>query len=87
MINIQEAKQFLNNVDTQTRNLEMEKVKLEQQQEYATKALADNETKIKELGCTPETLPTEIETMSTSATALRTKIESILEGNNGNVQA
>lgn len=80
MLDLQEAKRFISGVDTKTRELELEKVKLEQQQEYAQEALTNNEAKIKELGCTPETLPTEIETMSASAQTLRTKIESILDG-------
>lgn len=83
MIDLKEAKQFIDGVDSQTRALELEKVKLDQQKEYAEKALADNEAKMKELGCTPETIATEIETMSTSATALRTKIEGILNNTSG----
>lgn len=83
MIDLQEAKQFINGVDSQVRTLELEKVKLDQQKEYAEKALTDNESKMKELGCTPETISTEIETMSTSATTLRTKIEGILNNTAG----
>lgn len=80
MLDLQEAKRFISGVDSKTRELELEKVKLEQQQEYAQKALSDNEAKIKELGCTPETLPTEMESMSASAQKIRTKIEAILDG-------
>lgn len=79
-INLDEARAFISGVDQKIRNLELEKVKLEQQKEYTQKSLEENVKKMEEYGCTPETIDSEIEKLSQTALALRGKIETILDG-------
>lgn len=78
MININQEKAYIQNIDNRVRSLEMEKVRLEQQKEYTQKSIDENMLKMQELGFSPETIDAGIEQLSSSITTLKGKIESIL---------
>lgn len=79
-IDLNEARDFIAKAEQKSRELEVEKAKLEQKKEYSEKSLKENEEAMKELGCTPETIDEEIEKLSTSTAALRVKLEEKLAG-------
>lgn len=85
-INLDEARAFIANADKEARELELKKVRLEQQKEFTEKSLEENRKKMEALGCTPETIGSVIDTKSVEALALRQKIETILQGAKGGVQ-
>lgn len=78
MININQEKAYIQSIDKKVRDLEMEKVRLEQQKEYTQKSIDENLAKMQELGFTPDTIDAGIEQLSSSITTLKGKIESIL---------
>ena len=77
-MNIQLEKKYIQEIENKVRALELEKVKLEQQKEYAEKAINDNLAKMQELGFTPDTIDAGIGTLSNSITVLKCKIDEIL---------
>lgn len=77
-IDIEEAKTFIKNADKQSRDLELEKAKLEQQKEFAEKGKETNVKKMEKFGCTPETIESIKTDKESKAKELRTKIEGIL---------
>lgn len=77
-MNLQAEKEYIQNVEKQIRDLELEEVKLNQQKEYAEKAIEDNLKKITDLGFTPETIEQGIESLSSNIAELKSKINSVL---------
>jgi DNA-binding transcriptional MerR regulator len=77
-IDLDEAKKFMNDMDKQSRELELEKAKLEQRKEIVEKNIEENKTKMEKHGCTPETIKDVIDEKTGKAQALRTKMEGIL---------
>lgn len=71
-------KKYIEDIDKKIRNLELEKVKLEQQKLYTENAINETLNKMKELGHTPETIDSGIKEMEGNITKLKTKINSIL---------
>lgn len=71
-------KQYIEEIDKKVRNLELEKVKLEQQKLYTEKAIDETLTKMEELGYTPDTINDGIKEMESNITKLKSKINSIL---------
>lgn len=78
MINVNEGKQYIKNIEQRTRSLELEKAKLEQQREHSIKMMEETKQKITELGFTPETIDAGINKLSNDITVLRQKIDSVL---------
>lgn len=71
-------KRYIEEIDKKVRNLELEKVKLEQQKIYTEKAIDETLAKMQELGFTPDTIDDGISTMESNILALKTKINTIL---------
>lgn len=82
MVNIQQERAFISDIEKKVRNLELEKAKLEQQKEFAAKTLEENKAKIAELGYTPENIGEGINKISTTIEALKAKINSVFENVN-----
>jgi hypothetical protein len=78
-IDLDEARSFIESTDKQSRELELEKAKLEQRKEIVEKNIKDNVDKMEKHGCTPETIKGIIDDKTDKATALRTKMEGILK--------
>jgi len=78
-MDLDEAKKFLDDADKQSRELELEKAKLEQRKEIVEKNIRENIKDMKKHGCTPETIKSVIDEKTDRATALRTKMEAILK--------
>lgn len=79
-MNLNEARDFIAKVEQKSRELEVEKAKLEQKKEYSEKSLAENEEAMKEYGCTPDTIEDEIKKLDAASAALRSKLEEKLAG-------
>lgn len=77
-MNLQAEKKYIQDVEKRVRELELEKVKLEQQREYAEKSINDNLKKMEELGFTPETIDEGIEKLYNNIESLKSKINTIL---------
>ncbi len=78
-IDLDEARQFIDNTDKQSRELELEKAKLEQRKEIVEKNIKDNVDKMEKHDCTPDTIKSIIDEKTEKAQTLRTKMEGILK--------
>lgn len=83
-MNIDLEKKYIQDIEKKVRNLEIEKVKLEQQKEYTEKAIQESLNKMKELGYTPETIGQGIQKLENNIAKLKSKINSILKIENEN---
>lgn len=79
MINIAEEKKFIQEVDRKTREMELEKAKLEQNKAIVEDQLRQVKEKMNQMGCTPETVSSKIQEHSDKIVALKAKMQSILE--------
>ena len=71
-------KKYIEEIDAKVRELELEKVRLEQQKIYAETAITETLNKMKELGYTPDTIGEGISKMESDIKTLKSKINSIL---------
>lgn len=78
MLDIQKEKAFIQEVDKKTRNLELEKAKLEQSKGIVEDQLRQITEKMDTLGCTPDNIDSKIEENVKKIEALKTKMENIL---------
>lgn len=79
-MDLNEARKFIADSEQKSRELEVEKAKLEQKKEYTEKSLAENTEEMAKLGCTPENIDAEIEKLSAATSVLRAKLEEKLAG-------
>lgn len=77
-LDLQAEKKYIQDIEANVRKLELEKVKLEQQKEYAQKAINESLNKMNELGFTPETIDDGIEKCHETITVLKSKINKLL---------
>lgn len=77
-MDLDEARKFLDDADKQSRDLELEKAKLEQRKEIVEKNIKTNVEKMEKHNCTPDTIKSVIDSKIDRASKLRTKMESIL---------
>ena len=66
-------KKYIEEIDAKVRELELEKVRLEQQKIYAETAIAETLNKMKELGYTPDTIGEGISKMESDIKTLKSK--------------
>lgn len=78
MLDIQKEKAFIQEVDKKTRNLELEKAKLEQSKGMVQDQLRQITEKMDTLGCTPDNIDSKIEESVKKIETLKAKMESIL---------
>lgn len=77
-IDLKEAREFIENTDKKSRELELDKAKLEQRKETVEKNIEENKTKMEKHDCTPETIKSVIDEKTKKANTLRAKMEGIL---------
>lgn len=77
-LDLQAEKKYITDIETNVRKLELEKVKLDQQKEYAQNAINESLNKMEELGFTPETIDEGIEKVYGTIVTLKSKINSLL---------
>lgn len=77
-LDLQAEKKYITSVEANVRNLELEKVKLDQQKEYAQNAINESLSKMEELGFTPETIDDGIEKVYGTIVTLKSKINKLL---------
>lgn len=78
-MDINTEKAFLNKLEAKVRELELDKAKQEQSLKLAEEKLSETHKKLADLGINPEDLMTIIAQKETEATALKTKINEILD--------
>lgn len=81
MLDIQKEKAFIQEVDKKTRDLELEKAKLEQNKTIIEEQLNQIIQKMESLGCTPDNIDLKIQENESKIQALKTKMENILNPN------
>lgn len=77
-LDLQAEKKYIQGIEASIRNLELEKVKLEQQKEYAQNAIDESLKKMQELGFTPDTIDEGIDKCYETITVLKSKINKLL---------
>lgn len=77
-LDLQAEKKYIQGIEANIRNLELEKVKLEQQKEYAQNAIDESLKKMQELGFTPDTIDEGIDKCYETITILKSKINKLL---------
>lgn len=78
MIDIAKEREFIQEVDRKSRELELEKVKLEQNKKIIEEQLKQVVDKMEQLGCTPDTIDEKISEYETKIVSLKAKMQSIL---------
>lgn len=78
MIDIQKEKAFIQEVDKKTRDLELEKAKLEQNRVMVEEQMAQIIQKMESLGCNPDNIDEKLNESEDKIQALKTKMENIL---------
>lgn len=77
-LDLQSEKKYIQDIEANVRNLELEKVKLEQQREFAQKAMDESLKKMNELGFSPDTIDDGIDKCYDTITTLKSKINKLL---------
>lgn len=77
-LDLQAEKKYITDIEADVRKLELEKVKLDQQKEYAQNAIDESLKKMDELGFTPETIDDGIEKIYGTIVTLKSKINKLL---------
>lgn len=78
MIDIAKEREFIQEVDRKTRELELKKAKLEQNKVMTEEQLKQVNEKMGQLGCTPDTIDDEINIRTEKILALKNKMETML---------
>lgn len=79
MIDIANERAFIQEVDKKTRELELEKAKLEQNRTIVGEQLKQVSEKMASMGCGPENIDEMIQDKVNKITSLKAKMQSILE--------
>ena len=78
MIDIAKEREFIQEVDRKTRELELKKAKLEQNKVMTEEQLKQVNDKMTQFGCTPDTIDEEIRVRTEKISALKGKMEAML---------
>ena len=78
-MDLNKEKEYMKRIDSKIRNLELEKVRLEEKKENTRVVLVEIEKEMQELGITPANLDSTIDKLEKDVAILKEKIESALD--------
>ena len=79
-MNLEEAKKYVEDTNKKIRQLELDKAKTEERKKLNDAALENCINKMKEAGCTPETIQSVIDSKTQQLNVIKTKIDAVLSG-------